>query len=134
MKRLIAILVILILGSAYAFAAPVSREDALDYAKKFLGCTDTSELTLSGIGGDGSAPAFYVINRAGGGFVLVSCDDNVDTLLGYAHTGSFPTEGAPDNTAALQLLKELLDNGTITQEQYDLLAGGIQVPPVAPET
>ena len=45
-----------------------------------------------------------------------------------------PPEGAPDNTAVLQLLKELLDNGTITQEQYDLLAGGIQVPPVAPET
>ncbi len=45
-----------------------------------------------------------------------------------------PPEGAPDNIAVLQLLKELLDNGTITQEQYDLLAGGIQVPPVAPET
>lgn len=100
MKRLIAVLVILILGSAYAFAASVSREDALNYAKKFLGCTDTSELTLSGIGEDGAGPAFYVINRAGGGFVLVSGDDNVDTLLGYSHTGSFTTEGAPDNIKA----------------------------------
>ena len=46
-----------------------------------------------------------------------------------------PPEGAPDNSAALQLLKDLLYNGTITQEQYDLLAGDIQIAPAAaPET
>lgn len=43
-------------------------------------------------------------------------------------------ENIPDNADALQLLKELLDSGVITQAQYDLLAGGVQAPPAAPET
>ena len=51
--------------------------------------------------------------------------------------GSEPSalpENIPDNADALQLLKELLDSGVITQAQYDLLAGGVQAPPAAPET
>ena len=38
----------------------------------------------------------------------------------------------PDN-AQEQLLKELLDNGVITQEQYDTLSGTAQAAPAAPE-
>ena len=40
---------------------------------------------------------FYIFNTAGAGFVIVSADDRLKPILGYSDTGSFVTDGLPDN-------------------------------------
>ena len=40
---------------------------------------------------------FYVFNREGGGFIIVSADRRCRPVLAYSHTGSFDTAGMPDN-------------------------------------
>lgn len=48
----------------------------------------------------GETPAYYVYQSVGGGFVIVAGDDAVPPLLAYSATGTFETEGMPDNVAA----------------------------------
>ena len=46
-------------------------------------------------------PAYYVFNRpAGQGFVIVSADDRMPAILGYADTGSFDSQQLPPNFEA----------------------------------
>ena len=39
--------------------------------------------------------AYYIFNYSAGGFVIVSGDDEVETILGFSHEGSFDAEGMP---------------------------------------
>lgn len=110
MKRLISLLVILAV-SLQAMAKPVSESTAKSLAEKFLQRPSEARLALKGkmpaktVGKNGVAiktsvaatPAYYVFNFDGGGFVIVSGEDEVEPILGYSKTGSFTLEGAPAN-------------------------------------
>ena len=97
MKRTVAFL--LMLGIAFtAFADNVSQSRAESVAKAFFSSSATRafgaklEMVWDGTDGltrAGEAPAFYVFNREGGGFVVVSGDDSAIPVLGYSETGSF---------------------------------------------
>lgn len=84
-------------------AGPVGQDRALRAARGFFGETKASDLTLVWDGEDaktkavGESPAFYVYNRTGGGFVIISGDDKVKPVLGYSLSGQFVTEGMPAN-------------------------------------
>lgn len=91
-----------------AFADNVSADRAKNYATKFLGNgtranvaavrqVSDSEKMVAGQKVD--FPAYYIFNSDGGGFVIISGEDAVSPVLAYSYTGSFKTEGMPDNLA-----------------------------------
>ena len=105
MKRLFSIL-LLILCTLSLQAAPVSSSRALDIAKKIFA---VQPATKAGAGSlhivwDGeevatkaAQPAFYVIARDGGGFVIIAGDDNVMPVLAISDRSEFKVEGMPEN-------------------------------------
>ena len=101
--RRTAFTLILIFAAVLAMAGNVTPEKARTLATSFF--TDTrsaARVSLVWDGTDGltrsvTAPAFYVFNREGGGFVIISGDDTATPILGFSETGSFRTEGMPEN-------------------------------------
>ena len=105
-KILIIVILSAFCGCLSLQASPVSSEKALDIAKKVLAA---QKLTKSGseevkIVWDGEyatkadiQPAFYVVAREGGGWVMVAGDDNVPPVLGLSYDGRFVTENMPAN-------------------------------------
>lgn len=109
MKR-IALLAVLsglfFLGSAQ----PVDLTTARDYAAQFLSqqpaqksaaglelyCTDVNHRQKTA----NPAVHFYVFNREGGGFVIVSADRRCRPVLAYSTTATFDTAGMPENLRA----------------------------------
>ena len=100
MKRLFFFVPLLLLALNMS-AAPVSEEQAKEFAQKFLNARHTKkkflhssaslELTVEVL----FEGRLYAVNRAGEGFVIVSGDDCCETVLGYADKGSFDLETAP---------------------------------------
>ena len=100
-------------------AAPVTSDQALDIAKRIFTTlpstkAGTGEIRLiwdgefsdSGIKAS-VRPAFYVISRDGGGWVIIAGDDNVQPILGISETGIFATDGMPENVKWwMNLMKE----------------------------
>ena len=106
MKRILSILLLLLCAQSLR-AAPVSPGRALDIAKKIFAAQPA---TKAGGGAlrivwDGeevatkaaAQPAFYVIARDGGGFVIVAGDDNVTPILAISDHNEFKVEGMPAN-------------------------------------
>jgi hypothetical protein len=127
-------------------ASPVGAERARSVAKTFLGVRPTGSnnraLSMKVRGTNIDAPAYYVFNLEGGGFVIVSGDDAVTPILGYSRTGCFETEDMPDNLASWMegLEKSILEassSGTPPSEktlrQWKKLESGWFVPSLAGE-
>ena len=106
MKRILFIL-LFIFCTLSLQAAPVSPGRALDVAKKIFAAQPA---TKAGGGAlrivwDGEEvatkaavqPAFYVVARDGGGFVIVAGDDNVTPILAISDRNEFKVEGMPAN-------------------------------------
>ena len=107
MKRyLILISALFLLAGVNLPAAPVSRNRALEVAKKVLAAQpatkSTGDVKLLWDGEDIATkstvhPAFYVFTRDGGGFVIIAGDDNVKPILAFSDRNEFRVEGMPDN-------------------------------------
>ena len=112
MKRgLIVIALVALFGSLSIQAAPVSPSKALEMAQKIFAAQPSTKATgpiackllwdgesVGGIAPKTSVqPAFYVISRDGGGWVIIAGDDNVQPVLGISATGRFVAENMPDN-------------------------------------
>lgn len=103
------ILTILALASAMAYAGPVSKEKALQVASKVFAAEPATKAVAGSdkltVVWDGefektkgaTDPAFYVVAREKGGFVIVAGNDNVQPVLGFSFENSFKVEGMPDN-------------------------------------
>ena len=102
MKRT-ALTLISLFAAVLAMAGNVTPEKAGRIASSFF--TDTrsaARVSLVWDGTDGltraaASPAFYVFNREGGGFVVIAGDDAAVPVLGFSETGTFRTEGMPEN-------------------------------------
>ena len=105
--RVFAFLSALFIFGVSLSAAPVSPGRALDIAKKIFAAQPA---TKAGGGAlrivwDGEEvatkaavqPAFYVVARDGGGFVIVAGDDNVPPILAISDHNEFKVEGMPAN-------------------------------------
>lgn len=86
-------------------AGPVSPARALEIGRKILAdspATRTGSSSVSIIW-DGefegsktkAAPAFYVVARDGGGFVIVAGNDHVTPILGFSENGQFESKDMP---------------------------------------
>ena len=87
-------------------AAPVSPGRALEIGRAVLeGPATRGVASKTSIVWDGmfegepatATPAFYVIAKDGGGFVIVSANDNARPILAFSETGRFETKDMPDN-------------------------------------
>ena len=112
MKRIIVIMWMLLLG-AVLYAHPVTPEKALQVASRVFASNPatkaSSDISSLRIVWDGEFepatkaaqdPAFYVISRPEGGFVMVSGNDNVEPVLGFSFENDFRVEGMPGNVRA----------------------------------
>lgn len=107
MKRIPAITSLIILFSSLSLqAAPVSKDKAMDVASKIFAAQSTrkagnSALKMVWDGEDiatkAAQPAFYVIARESGGFVIIAGDDNVPPVLAISEANDFTVEDMPDN-------------------------------------
>lgn len=108
MKKTFSILSMILLGCAL-YAGPVTPEKALQVAQSvFASAPGTkaageSELKIVWDGEFEPAtkaaqdPAFYVVSRPEGGFVMVAGNDNVQPVLAFSFENDFVVEGMPDN-------------------------------------
>ena len=95
------------LAAVSTFAAPVSPQQALRLATQFGGNAimrhapgATMKLAYTDKAKSGEN-LFYVFNRGQhDGYVIVSADDRVATVLGYADNGSFSEKAIPSNMKA----------------------------------
>ena len=100
---------ILLFSGISLLAAPVPAERALEIGKKILAAQPATKAGTGQISivWDGESsdvatkssvqPAFYVIARDGGGFVIIAGDDNAQPVLAISPDGRFSTEGMPEN-------------------------------------
>ena len=105
MKKIAILFVAALFGQAL-LAGPVSPGRALEIGRAILdGPATRGNPSEAYILWDGESigskpadyPAFYVIGRDRGGFVIVAGDDRVRPVLGLSETNRFETENMPDN-------------------------------------
>lgn len=117
------ILIFAFMGMAAGlYAGPVSPEKALQVAERVLSVQSTKASGDIRIIWDGESaatkadaqdPAFYVVGRDGGGFVIVSGNDNVRPVLALSYTNRFRVEGMPCNVSAwMERIKRYSRNTT----------------------
>ena len=94
-------------------AAEVSREQAVITALTKVDGTVSSVKAVSCEG----QKAYYVVQFAEGGWVLVSADDTSIPVIGYSSEGVYQTEGQPDNVSNFMSLmgRHVIDNKTTGQ-------------------
>lgn len=108
MKKIVLIISLSLLGIAL-YAGPVTPEKALQVASKVFASgpsTKAADASSLQIVWDGEFepttkaaqdPAFYVVSRPEGGFVIVSGDDNMQPVLAFSFENEFKVEGMPSN-------------------------------------
>lgn len=107
MKRILSVICAVELFGGFTLqAAPVNPGRALDIARKIFAAqpvtkASTGEVKILWDGEDiatkAAQPAFYVITREGGGFVIIAGDDNVQPVLALSEREEFSIEDMPDN-------------------------------------
>ena len=111
MKKIVAMISVLLLG-AVLYANPITPEKALQVASRVFAsgpstkAVDASSLQIVWDGEFEPAtkaaqdPAFYVVSRPEGGFVMVAGNDNVQPVLAFSFENPFVVEGMPENVRA----------------------------------
>ena len=105
MKRIL-LSVTLLLAFCAVNARPIGQTEAQELATRFMKrwvkrpvmrMLPSSAMPAGTRSSNGQAP-FYIYNNDGGkGFVIVSGDDAIGTILGYSDHGTFTFKDAPDN-------------------------------------
>lgn len=131
MRKVFTILVLLLMAMGQAFAAPIGGVKAREMAERFavnkgktLGAEVSSAKGKGGVQND--TASYYVFNLgAEEGFVIISGDDRVESVLGYADKGSMTDGEMPDGLKYMlsiyeQSLKAMDAKGLISVERKTL--------------
>lgn len=105
MKKHISLVIIALALGLSASGKPVTLNQAKIAAGSFLGAQTkaSGELTLVWDGTDpatkasGASAPFYVFNRKGGGWVMISGDDTLTPVIGWSDRNEFVVDGMPAN-------------------------------------
>lgn len=109
MKRISTLLIALLLTTPALFADDISLDKARKAAEIFLtqgsAITRGSSCKLTLVNASevaatrsGAKPAYYIFNREGGGFVIISAIDAAKPVLGYSFENTFgPIDEMPEN-------------------------------------
>lgn len=110
MRKYLLTLVGCTLWTLLSMAAPRTAQEAAEIASRFTSLHQTIRAKQSSAmkqqmrlaytqAQTNHTPALYVFNteKADGGFVIVSADDNTRAILGYADNGTFSEENMPAN-------------------------------------
>lgn len=112
MNRILLLLFVLLTFSGPSFAEKISKAQAQKIAQGYLAKSknQSNKLRLASVprkwstkamGEEQFAP-FYVYNNGNNnGFVIVSGNDALGTILAYSHVGTFKIENAPSNLCAM---------------------------------
>ncbi len=127
MRRLLTLFAALLTTTLALWANTIDRESARDKAKQLLG-KPVSEVAAYQAGARSSSAlsdgedAYYMFNATDGpGFVILSAEDALGTVLGYSYDEQLPTDGRlPD------ALHQLLD--VFSQITADFRNGSISAP------
>ena len=102
MKKILFFWMAFCLCGTALFAGPVSPGKALEIGKNLLSRPSTrageARVSICWNGeepGSTQAPAFYVVARDGGGFVIIAGNDNARPILAVSETSEFRVEGMP---------------------------------------
>lgn len=130
-----------LVASTSLSAEPVSRREALKIAQRYVQVDERSELrNLNALETSGVQPAYHIINDAQGkGFVIISGDDALPPLLGYADAGKASTSDMPVQLKELlriyeQRVGQLRSAGTTIGRKADQLPSRYPKVIVAPLT
>ena len=107
------LMMLLLLLTIGASAAPIDRDAALKSAQSFFlkrGAKKPTKMSLvykgraphaaKGRGVSAKNASYYIFNNdENGGFVIVSGDDRTPTILGYSDDGNIDADNIPDNMA-----------------------------------
>jgi hypothetical protein len=121
MKKALFIIAAILLDTLL-FAGPVSREKALQVADKVFrsmpetkGAAPALQIVWDGEFEQTKGnvdPAFYVVTREGGGFVIVAGNDDVQPVLGFSFENPFVVEGMPAHVRAwMEQIKAYVRSG-----------------------
>ena len=125
MKRILLLLTALPVATLLAMASPVSETAAMQTAQAFLSSRGKLVTSMTAAAGRRTNPEtfepYYVFNLSGdGGFVVVSGDDSVEPILGYADEGNIDLENLPDglryllNSYAEEIKSQVADTAART--------------------
>lgn len=101
MKKLLLLSTLLVAVSAPVYAAQLTPEQAVARLGLGNGRASVPEMKLVYTASEGHDNQFYIFNvGSNDGFSVVSADDCISPLIGYADSGSFDPENIPDNMRA----------------------------------
>ncbi|MDD4821911.1 MAG: thiol protease/hemagglutinin PrtT [Bacteroidales bacterium] len=124
-----------IIGTQFASTNSSSKSIASDDAAFDLAATAS---TFGASARSVAEEAFYIYNREGGGFIIVSGDDRITPVLGYSEKGSFPTNSIPEglqgwmNTYSEKISALLAHGGAVQSSQPINQNGAVFPVSVAP--
>ena len=116
-----------------AMGAPVDEQQARQEAETFFlqrgkvqgtrNLTATGKVSLSLVHkkGEKTIPAYYIFNREGGGYAVVSGNDRQPAILGYSDTGCIAGGDMPD--AMLWWIEELAECGALSSDTSERKSG-----------
>lgn len=109
MKKTVLLLIAILITIPSSIAETVTRQQALQKAQQFLQgkniSSQTSHRRLAPVSNEDNLPLYIFNVEDNGGFVIVSGEDTLPTILGYSDNGFLDEETLPDGHPLHNLLQ-----------------------------
>ncbi|MCH5345523.1 MAG: C10 family peptidase [Muribaculaceae bacterium] len=95
MKKKLFLSALLSVSAIGLMAAPVSKERAVKTAETYIASRTGATVKMASV--YQSTDAYYIVNLAPQGWVIVSADDNASPVIGYSTSGQLSWHSIPEN-------------------------------------